>query len=86
MIIAAQTQVWNTSNMQNELSGENVSPMCRLCDWKEETAANIVSECTKLLQNEYKKTIHDNAANVIHWRLWKNGHLKELINGMDINL
>ena len=30
---------------------------------------NIVSECPKLVQNEYKKTRHDQLARVIHWQL-----------------
>ena len=30
---------------------------------------NIVSECPKLVQNEYKKTRHDKLARVIHWQL-----------------
>ena len=49
--------------MRNKEFGENVSPMCRF--WSE----NIVSECPKLVQNEYKKTRHDKLARVIHWQL-----------------
>ena len=49
--------------------GEDVSPLCRMCGTEDETMANIVSECPKLAQKEYKNLRHDNVAKVIHWKL-----------------
>ena len=34
---------------------ENVQSICRLCGAADETVAQIVSECSKLAQKEYKK-------------------------------
>ena len=42
-----------------------------MCDKVSETVSHIVSECTQLAQNEYKKCRHDKIAAMIHWHLWK---------------
>ena len=44
------------------------SPLCRMCGSKGETVAHVVSECSKLVQKEYKGR-HDNVARYIHWQL-----------------
>ena len=42
----------------------------RLCDDREETINNLMSECSKLTKKEYK-TRHDWVGKVIHWELCK---------------
>ncbi len=42
----------------------------RLCDEGDETINHIISECSKLVQKEYK-TRHDWVSKVIHWELCK---------------
>ena len=44
------------------------SPLCRLCGEKGETINQIISECNKLAQKEYKRR-HDNIARLVHWKL-----------------
>ena len=44
---------------------------CRLCGERDETINHIISESSKLAQEEYK-TRHDWATKVIHWELSKN--------------
>ena len=68
MIIAAQDKALNTNNLESRVSGENLSTICRLGVRQEKTVAHMVSECLKFLQNECKKTRHNNFARVIHWK------------------
>ena len=69
LIVAAQDQAIATNNMRRVVFGEDVSPLCRMCGKANETVAHIVSECSKLAQNEYKNWRHDQVARIIHWKL-----------------
>ena len=71
MIIAAQEQALRTRNLRKVIDKEKISGMCRMCGEREETVAHIVSECKKLVQNEYKNWRRDKAAAIIHWELCK---------------
>ena len=42
-----------------------------MCDERDETVAHIVSECSQLAQNDYKKCRHDKIAAIIHWNYSK---------------
>ena len=42
-----------------------------MCDERDETVAHIVSECSQLAQNDYKKCRHDKIAAIIHWNYCK---------------
>ena len=44
------------------------TPLCRMCNEKEESIFHILSECQKLAQTEYKKR-HDKVAQLVHWNL-----------------
>ena len=74
-IVAAQftgkhlCQALCTRNLRNVVYGENTQSVCRVCGAADET--HIVSECSKLAQNEYKQVRHDNVAKMLHWRLCK---------------
>ena len=43
---------------------------CRLCGDRDETIKYIISECSKLAQEEYK-TRHYLVGRVIHWEMYK---------------
>ena len=45
---------------------QDCSAKCRMCDERDETVAQIVSECSHLAQNDYKKCRHDKNAAIIH--------------------
>ena len=66
--MAAQEQALRTRYIQKTIDGVNISPKCRKCNVKEETINHIVSECSALAQNQYKKR-HDSVARTIHWSL-----------------
>ena len=68
-IVAAQDQALCTRNLRNMVYGESVQSICCVCDAADEAVANIVSECSKLAQKEYKQVIHDNVAKMFHWKL-----------------
>ena len=68
-IVAAQDRALCTRNMRNVVYGENVQSICCVCSAVDETVANIVSECSKLAQKEYKQVGHDNTAKILHWKL-----------------
>ena len=59
--------------------------MCWLCGGKEKAVAHAVSKCPTFVQNKYKRTRHENVAGEIIGNFLKNGELKELIKGMNIN-
>ena len=46
---------------------------CRLCGNRDENINHIISECSKLSQNEYK-TRHDWVSKVIHYKKLKCDH------------
>ena len=73
-IVAAQDQALCTRNLRNGIYGENVKSICRLYGAADETVAHIVSECSKLVQKEYKLVRHDNIAkNTSLEPMWKMG-------------
>ena len=51
-IVAAQDQTLCTKNMRNVVYVETVQSICRVCGAADETVADIVSECSKLVQKE----------------------------------
>ena len=70
MILAAQEQALRTRYIQRTIDGADISSKCRKCNNKEETINHIVSECSALAQNQYKKR-HDTVAKAIHWSMCK---------------
>ena len=54
-IVVAQNQAPCTRNMKNVVYGENVQSICRACGVVDKTVTYIVSECSKLVQKEYKQ-------------------------------
>ena len=70
-IVAAQVQVLNSRNIRNVVYGENVQFICRVCGVANETVAQIVSEYSKLVQNECTQVRHCNVTKMLHWKLCK---------------
>ena len=68
-IVVAQGRVLRTRNLRNVVYGKNVQSICRVCGAADETVAHIVSDCSKLVQKEYKQVRHDNVAKMLHWKL-----------------
>ena len=54
---------------------------CRLCGDKDENINQIISECFKLAQKEYK-TSNDWVSKVIHWKMCKKFKFTLQTNGI----
>ena len=53
-IFAAQEQALRTNFVKFSIDKSVKSPLCRLCNQKDETINHIVSECKMLANREYK--------------------------------
>ena len=58
LICAAQEQALITNAIKNSIDHQNESPLCRLCKEKVESVTHIVSSCSVLDGNQYRKR-HD---------------------------
>jgi hypothetical protein len=68
-IFAIQDRVINTRNYKKHICGlQSIIDKCRICGTEGETSEHIISSCTVLAQNEYKKR-HDIFAKIIHMNL-----------------
>ena len=70
MITAAQDQALPTRWRKVHIEKQAGTPMCRMCDQREETIFHILSECSKLAQSDYRKR-HDKVAQNVHLNLCK---------------
>ena len=71
LLIAAQNNAIKTNHITVRIVKTQQNSRCRLWGDRDETINHIISECSKLAQNEYK-TRHDWAIHwVIHWELCK---------------
>ena len=66
----SSTERCNKNYVKAKIDKTQQNSRCRLCGAKDETANHIISECSKLVQKEYK-TRHDWMRKVIHWELYK---------------
>ena len=76
MITAAQDQALRTNAIKTKVEKQNLSPICRMCGEKDESMGNLVGECSKLAQTEYKHR-HDTVARMIHCNIAHS-------NGLDV--
>ena len=67
--IAAQNNAIRT-NLKARIDKTQQNSKCRLCSDRNETTNHIISECSKLVQKEYKAR-HDWVGKVIHWEMCK---------------
>ena len=65
MITAAQYQALRTNAIKAKVEKQNLSPLCSMCSEKDESMGDLVGECSKLAQADYKHW-HDNVARMIH--------------------
>ena len=66
-LIAAQN---NANHIKARIDKTQQNSKCRLCGDRDETINHIISECSKLVQKEYK-TRHEWVGKVIHWEMCK---------------
>ena len=71
LICSAQEKALRTNYTRFHIDHTAESPFCRMCGSKGETVADVLSECGKLAQTEYKVR-YDNVARYIHWQLCGN--------------
>ena len=68
LILAAQEQALRVNWIKRMIDIQGCSAKFRVCDERDETIPHIVSECSQLTQNKYKKCRHDKIAAMIHWK------------------
>ena len=86
LLIAAQDQALRTNIIKAKIDKSHDDPKCRMCKEGDESVThNIISQCKKLAQTEYKIR-HDTIAKAVHWSyarkwlrlLWRNGMIMSL--------
>ena len=55
LIMAAQEQAIITNNIEAKIDKTQESRKCRMCGKAEENVNDVLSECSKLAQKEYKR-------------------------------
>ena len=68
--IAAQNSAIRTNHIQVRIDKIQQNSKYKICGDRNETINHIISECSKLVQKEYK-TRHDWVGKVIHWEMCK---------------
>ena len=68
LIFAAQEQALRTNWIRKNIDGKEVSEKCRMCGERDESINQLIAECKKLAQKEYKQR-HDNIAKIVHLEL-----------------
>ena len=69
-LLIAQNIAVRTNRFKARIDKTQQNSKFRLCGNREETIIHIISECSKLVQKEYK-TRHDWVGKVIHWERCK---------------
>ena len=70
LICAAQEQALRTNAIKNCIDHQDVSLLCRYCKEKAESVTHIVSLCSLLAGNQYRKR-HNKRGKKVHWFLCK---------------
>ena len=70
LITSAQDQCIRTNNIKTKIDGTRNDPKCWMYKANDEIITHIISECPKLLQNEYKRR-HDWMGKTVHWDICK---------------
>ena len=68
--IAARNNAIRTNHIKTRIDKTQQNSKCRLCGNRNKIINHIISECSKLVMQEYK-TKHDWVGKVIHWDLCK---------------
>ena len=67
-LIAAQDNAKRTNHIKARIDKTQQNSKCRLCGDRDETINDIISECCKLAQKEYKAR-HKRVGKEIHWEM-----------------
>ena len=67
LIIPAQNQGIRTNLVKAKIDKSQKNLLCRLCK-KADGSIDVVSGCSKLAQEEYKRR-HDNLGQIVYWKL-----------------
>ena len=70
LLMAAQNSAIRTNHIKARIDKTQQNSKCRLCGDRDETTNQIISECSKLAQKEYKAR-HDCVVKLIHWEMCK---------------
>ena len=68
LLIAAQDNAIRTNHIKARIDKTQQNSKCRLCGDRDETINHIISECSKLAQNE-NKARHDWVGKLVHWEM-----------------
>ena len=68
LTVAAQNQSIRTNLVKAKVDKIQGDSLCRVCRKVDESIDHIVSGCSKLTQNEYKRR-HKNLGKIVHWKL-----------------
>ena len=74
LIMAAQEQAIRTNNIKAKIDKTQENSKCRTCG-KAEVSVNVLSKCSKLAQNEYKRQ-HDWFETKILWEICRKYGIK----------
>ena len=68
LIVAAQNQSIRANLVKAKIDKGQRDSSCRVCRKVDESIDHIVSDCSKLVEKEYKRR-HDNLGKIVHWKL-----------------
>ena len=66
--VAAQSQSIRANLVKAKIGKSQGDSLCRVCRKVDESIDHIVSGCSKLGQNEYKRR-HNNLGKIVYWKL-----------------
>ena len=66
--MAAQSQSIRANLVKAKIGKSQGDSLCRVCRKVDESIDHIVSRCSKLGQNEYKRR-HNNLGKIVYWKL-----------------
>ena len=55
-LMVAHDQATMTNDVKVKIHKQKGSPLCRMCEEKEESVEHVSSECSKLAQTQYKSS------------------------------
>ena len=73
--MAAEEQVTRTNNIKAMVDKTPKNSKCRICGKAQESVNHVLSECSKLDQNEYKRR-HCSFGTKIHWKICRKYGIK----------
>ena len=69
--MAAQDEALRTNSIKSKVDKQSVSPLCRLCEEREETISYVVALCKMLAQKQYRLWLNDRVRVIVHWIMCK---------------